>query len=442
MLKREFHLQPSPMSYSELARRLLTSSTASEGDTVRLKARGKEHAGILMPHHEFSHPDVMVIKMKSGYNIGIMIDEGSDLTLVSKAPERPPKHKGMHEDKGLPTVAFLGTGGTIASYVDYRTGAVHPALKAEDLVATVPELSEICRMRSRVVFSIFSENMNAENWRSLATAVADELNGGAEGVIVPHGTDTLGFTSAALSFMLGDVPKPVILVGAQRSSDRPSSDSYINLLSAARFCVSADVAEVVVLMHGESSDDHVHVHRGTKVRKMHTSRRDAFQSVNEGPVARLDLQGNIEVMGEHRAKSAIKVTPDTRMEKDVALLQFYPGMSPEMVRRVMQDHQGLVVAGTGLGHVSKDLVQALKGIVAEGKPVVMTSQCLGGRVNLNVYDTGRDLLSAGVIPGEDMLPETALVKLMWVLGRTDDIGKIEELMRRNLRGEITERRAI
>jgi glutamyl-tRNA(Gln) amidotransferase subunit D len=202
------------------------------------------------------------------------------------------------------------------------------------------------------------------------------------------------------------------------------------------------VAEVLVLMHGESSDDHVHLHRGTKVRKLHTSRRDAFQSVNEGPVARLDLQGKIEVLGEHHAKSATKVAPDTRMEKNVALLQFYPGMGPQMVRRVMQDHQGLVVAGTGLGHVSRDMVQVLKETVAGGKPVVMTSQCLGGRVNLNVYDTGRDLLSAGVIPGEDMLPETALVKLMWVLGRTDDPGQVEGLMRRNLRGEITERRAI
>jgi glutamyl-tRNA(Gln) amidotransferase subunit D len=342
----------------------------------------------------------------------------------------------------LPIISFLGTGGTIASYVDYRTGAVHPALKAEELVATVPELSDICRMRSKVVFSIFSENMNVENWRSLALAVADELNSGAEGVIVPHGTDTLGFTSAALSFMLGDIPRSVILVGAQRSSDRPSSDSYGNLLSAARLCVGADAAEVFVLMHGETSDSCAHLHRGTKVRKMHTSRRDAFQSVNASPVARISLQGDLEVLSECERKSNIKVIPDVRMEKDVALLHFHPGMSPNTVRKVMQDQKGLVMAGTGLGHVSREIVTVLKETVASGRPVVMTSQCLGGRVNLNVYDTGRDLLSAGVIPGEDMLPETALVKLMWALGRADGLEQVGEMMRTELRGEISERREL
>jgi glutamyl-tRNA(Gln) amidotransferase subunit D len=428
------------MSYSERARQLLASSQAREGDTVRLKVRGKEHEGILMPHHEFSHPDVIVIKLKSGYNMGLKVDEGSELTLGSRAQERTKKAKDVVNGKDLPMVSFLGTGGTIASYVDYRTGAVHPALKAEELVATVPELSEICRMRSHVVFSIFSENMTPQNWQTLASAVADELNDGAEGVIVPHGTDTLGFTSAALSFMLGDVPRSVLLVGAQRSSDRPSSDSYINLLSSARFCVNANAAEVFTLMHGESSDSYVHIHRGTKVRKMHTSRRDAFQSVNCAPVARLGLQGELEMLSECRPKSKTKVVPDTRMEKDVALLYFYPGMSTEIVRKVMEGHKGLVMAGTGLGHVSRDMVQVLKDIISEGRPVVMTSQCLGGRVNLNVYDTGRDLLSAGVIPGEDMLPETALIKLMWVLGRTQDMPEVEGEMLTDRRGEISRRR--
>ena len=418
----------------------MASGQAHEGDTVRLKVRGKEHVGILMPHHEFSHPDVIVIKVKSGYNMGLRVDEGSELLLESKALERPKKAKDAVNGSDLPLISFLGTGGTIASYVDYRTGAVHPALKAEELVATVPELSEICSMRSRVVFSIFSENMTPENWKTLALAAADELDQGAEGVIIPHGTDTLGFTSAALSFMLGNVPRPVVLVGAQRSSDRPSSDSYINLLSSARFCVKADAAEVFVLMHGESSDGLVHVHRGTKVRKMHTSRRDAFQSVNASPVARLDLHGDLEMLSECRHRSKVKVTPDTRMEKDVALLHFYPGMNTELVRKVMGSHKGLVMAGTGLGHVSRDMVQVLKEVISDGKPVVLTSQCLGGRVNLNVYDTGRDLLSAGVIPGEDMLPETALIKLMWVLGRTNDMAEVEREMLTDRCGEISRRR--
>ncbi len=430
------------MTYSERARQLLASSNVSEGDTVRLKAGGKEHTGVLMPHHEFSHPDVIVIKLKSGYNIGVKVNERSEMHLEVKAQERPVHRPAHREDECLPKLSFLGTGGTIASYVDYRTGAVHPALKADELVATVPELSEICGIRSKVVFSIFSENMDVEHWQTLANAIADEINDGVQGVIVPHGTDTMGYTSAALSFMLGDLPRPVVLVGAQRSSDRPSSDSYINLLSAARFCVSADAAEVFVLMHGETSDSCVHVHRGTKVRKMHTSRRDAFQSVNVGPVARMGLQGELEMLSPVMPKGQGKVVPDARMERDVTLLYFYPGMNPELVRKVMAGQRGLVMAGTGLGHVSRDVVRALRDVVSQGKPVVMTSQCLGGRVNLNVYDTGRDMLSAGVIPGEDMLPETALVKLMWVLGRTEHPEQIEDLMRKDLHGEIAERRGL
>jgi len=396
----------------------------------------------LMPHHEFSHPDVIVIKLKSGYNIGVMVDDSSELRVEAKVQERSVRPKGQVKDGDLPIISFLGTGGTIASYVDYRTGAVHPALKAEELVATVPELSEICRMRSKVVFSIFSENMDVGHWQELAIAVADELNSGAEGVIIPHGTDTLGFTSAALSFMLGDVPKPVVLVGAQRSSDRPSSDSYGNLLSAARFCVNADAAEVFVLMHGETSDTCAHVHCGTKVRKMHASRRDAFRSMNVSPVALLDLQGGLEMISSCRPKSEIKVKADTRLEPKVGLLHFYPGMDQEAIARFAEGLRGLVIAGTGLGHVSKGLVKGLRDLTSKGIPVVMTTQCLEGRVNLNVYDTGRDLLSAGVIPGEDMLPETALVKLMWVLGRTDDPDQVRELMLSDLRGEISERREL
>lgn len=297
-------------------------------------------------------------------------------------------------------------------------------------------------MRSKVVFSIFSENMDVAHWQELATAVADELNSGSEGVIIPHGTDTLGFTSAALSFMLGEVPRPVVLVGAQRSSDRPSSDSYGNLLSAARFCVNANAAEVFVLMHGETSDACAHVHRGTKVRKMHASRRDAFRSMNAAPVAVLDLNGGLEMTSSCHPKNDVKVKADIRMEPRVGLLHFYPGLNADKLVKFADGLRGLVMAGTGLGHVSKDLVKCLKALISQGMTVVMTTQCLEGRVNLNVYDTGRDLLSAGAISGEDMLPETALVKLMWVLGRTDEPDKIREMMMTDLRGEISERRGL
>jgi len=336
----------------------------------------------------------------------------------------------------------LGTGGTIASYVDYRTGAVHPALSAGDLVATVPEIADVCDVRAEVLFSIFSENMNVEHWQRIAEAAAARINDGAEGCIIPHGTDTMGYTSAALSFMLDNLARPVVLVGAQRSSDRPSSDAYTNLLSAARFIVDTDAAEVVVLMHETASDTTAAVHRGTKVRKLHTSRRDAFQSINASPIARVDFEGGIEFLQPYRKRSQGKVVARTEMESNVALLYLYPGMSPTMFEKVLNESRGVVFAGTGLGHVSSDMVKAIGNAVKNGTTVVMTSQCLNGRVNLNVYDNGRDLVTAGAIPGGDMLPETAYIKLMWALGQESDEGRIREMMTTDLRGELTERREV
>ncbi|MBM4389331.1 MAG: Glu-tRNA(Gln) amidotransferase subunit GatD, partial [Deltaproteobacteria bacterium] len=274
------------MSYTSLVLDLLKRSDAGEGDAVSIRDGERAYKGVLMPHHDFSHPDVLVIKLGSGYNIGVRVSSSTVLTVLGKAGEKKRRHR-PREGEGREEVAVIGTGGTIASYVDYRTGAVHPALSAEDLVLAVPEIADICKVRAEVLFSIFSENMRVEHWQRIAESVADRLREGAEGCIIPHGTDTMGYTSAALSFILEDLPRPVVLVGAQRSSDRPSSDAYTNLLSAARFIVESDAAETFLLMHEAPSDASALVHRGTRVRKMHTSRRDAFQSVNVPPVARI-----------------------------------------------------------------------------------------------------------------------------------------------------------
>jgi glutamyl-tRNA(Gln) amidotransferase subunit D len=428
------------LSYSRRAAELLRHAGAEEGDNVKVSAGSTERSGVLMPHHEFSDPDVVVLKQRSGYNIGVRLTENAVLVVVGKGVKKDRVVRPPSIAEGKKKVAVLGTGGTIASYVDYRTGAVHPALSANDLVSAVPEMAEICQVDAKVIFSIFSENMRVEYWQRLAEEIADRLNSGDEGVIVPHGTDTMGYTSAALSFMLEDLPRPVVLVGAQRSSDRPSSDAYTNLVSAARFCVDSNAAEVFVLMHESISDTAFAVHRGTRVRKMHTSRRDAFHSLNEGEVARMGLEGKIEMLSPCRKKSGSKVKLRKGMEERVCLLQFYPGMSPVALEAFLQLHRGAVIAGTGLGHVSKELVEVIRKHTRKGMPIVMTSQCLSGRVNLNVYDTGRDLLNAGVIPGEDMLPETALVKLMWALSNSRSPDELRSMMVSNLKGEISHRR--
>jgi len=431
------------MSYSSSVLALLKRIGAEEGDLLRVRSTGREYLGVLMPHHDFSGPDILVVKLKSGYNVGIELRECVEVDVVRKVAKREKRSTAPRIDHVVKKdVAVIGTGGTIASYVDYRTGAVHPAMSASDLMSAVPEIADLCNVKAEALFSIFSENMRVENWQRLACRVYERIEEGVEGCIIPHGTDTMGYTSAALSFMLEDLPKPVVVVGAQRSSDRPSSDAYTNLLAATRFVVESDAAETFLLMHEGPSDLTALVLRGTRARKMHTSRRDAFKSINAQPVARIHFEGGIEYLDRYKKKSGNKPRLRIEMEDNVALIHFCPGMRADVFEEVMLNHRGVVIAGSGLGHVSDDMVRSVKKAVESGVAVVMTSQCLSGHVNLNVYDTGRDLLSAGVIPGGDMLPETAYIKLMWSLAQARSEKELSEMMQKDLRGELSERREL
>ena len=423
------------VDYPPPVKKILDGGGAAEGDRVRVAAGGRTYEGVVMPHTEFSGEDILVLKLDNGYNVGVPMADSPRVSLLEKGKAEPATRSLPPPAPGKPTVAVLGTGGTIASYVDYRTGAVHPAVTAEELVFSVPELLEACNVRARVIYRVFSENLTAKHWRELAAEAAKELNEGASAVIIPHGTDTLGFTAAALAFMLRDLPGPVILVGSQRSSDRPSSDAAFNLLCAARLAAE-DVGEVVACMHHETGDSSCAVLRGTKVRKMHSSRRDAFKPVNARRLGAVHADGRVtwDDAVDPRAKGPARA--ETELDEEVVLVQFYPGMPAQRFEALTHGAHGVVIAGTGLGHVSDELVPPIRSLAKGGTPVVMTTQCLNGRVGLRVYDKGRDLLAAGVIPGEDMLPETAFVKLMWVLGRTKDADEIQELMTTDLAGEI------
>ena len=430
------------MSYSESLSKALGSMGAVEGTKMVIERDGRTFTGTLMPHHEFSAPDVVILKMKSGYNVGVKVTESTTMKVLEAPVERVKKDAEVEFRKGLPKIVLIGTGGTIASYVDYRTGAVHPALSTSDMVNAVPEIRDIANIDARVLFSIFSENMNVEHWQQLAQAVADEINAGADAIIIPHGTDTMGYTAAALSFMLGDVPKPVVLVGAQRSSDRPSSDASSNLMACARFCTKAGRAGVYVVMHDTSGDDSFAVHYGTRVRKMHTSRRDAFKSINAAPVAHLDKDGKMDVAIDGPPTGDAKAVARTGMERSCVLLQYYPGMDPALFEDIFMKSKGVVISGSGLGHVNENMIPLIKRACDNGTVVVLTSQCLNGRTNLNVYNTGRDMLSAGVVTVEDMLPETAYVKLMWALANTSSVEEAKEVMRTPIANEMSDRRVI
>ncbi len=340
----------------------------------------------------------------------------------------------MEQNPDLPELAILSTGGTIASRIDYRTGAVTSQFDADDILRAIPRLGEIAQFRAHQIASILSENMTPSLWIDLARSIYAEIRNGAKGVIVTHGTDTMSFTASAVSFML-ETPVPVIFVGSQRSADRPSSDNVMNALCSASAALS-DLGEVAVVMHASTNDDRCAVHRATKVRKMHTSRRDAFASIGMLPLGYVDYPSLEVSLGDDAVRrGGIEVALHDTIEEKVGLVTFYPGMPADVLSR-FEGCRGLVLAGTGLGHVSTACIGALRDLIEGGCHVVMTSQCLHGRVCDRVYDTGRDLLALGVIEGEDMLPEVALVKLMWVLGQHDDAGEVRRLMRTNLRGEI------
>ncbi len=401
------------------------------GDRISIERDGTSYEGVLMPSRREGY---VVIKLDNGYNIGLHA-ERSRITLLNKRPEsqKTKAERPMPRRDDLPEVSILSTGGTIASKVDYRTGAVTSQFSAGEIISAIPELEEIANYKARVIYQILSENMRAEYWIKLANCVAEEIEAGAKGVIITHGTDTMMYTAAALSFMLR-TPVPVVLVGSQRSSDRPSSDASMNAVCAATVAIS-DIAEVCVVMHGSTSDDYCSIHRGTRVRKMHTSRRDAFQSINQQPLGKVDyLSREIKTFQPYRHRGEVALDVAARLEDKCALVKYTPGSSPEILNYYIdKGYRGIVIEGTG--HVSSIWIDGIKRATDEGIPVVITSQCLRGRICDRVYDTGRDMLNAGAIEGADMLPEVALAKMMWLLANKP--GEVRSLMGQPLAGEIS-----
>jgi len=427
--------------YRGRALELLKQSGCSVGDIIKITRKNKTYEGILIPR--FGEGVAIIIKMQSGYNIGI---EATDDVLVEKIGAgikptfvAPPLPK---PNFALPRVVIMSTGGTIASRVDYRTGAVRSAMSANDLYGVVPELADISQVDTEIVFSIYSENLRQQDWTELANKVAQGIQKGIDGVVIAHGTDTMAYTSAALSFALQNLPVPVILVGAQRSSDRPSSDAATNLIGAVKVAGEAPFAEVGLAMHDTLSDAAIAVHRGTKVRKCHTSRRDAFHSVNDFPIAKVEnfqiIMTSNSSYRKRDPKRPLILKP--AFSDKVALVKFYPGLDPAIIDFYVEHGiRGILLEGSGLGHVSKFCFESIKRAATKGVVVAMASQCIWGRVNMNIYDTGRDLLDLGVVALEDMFPETGLVKLMWVLGQTEDPQQAITLLKTNIAGEYSTR---
>ncbi|MCF8308278.1 MAG: Glu-tRNA(Gln) amidotransferase subunit GatD, partial [Bacteroidales bacterium] len=398
--------------------------------------------GTILPRSENDDDKHLVMKIPTGYNVGIEVNTIRDMeeTGYKEANYKIPE-KEFPYSENLPSVKLFGTGGTIASRLDYRTGAVIPAFAPGELYGAVPELADICNLETEKLFSVFSENMGPKQYIALAKAIKKEIQKGVDGIVIGHGTDTMHHTGAALTFMVQNSPVPIVLVGSQRSSDRPSSDAALNLMHATYTAGNADIAEVMVCMFGPTSDEYGLLHKGTRVRKMHSSYRSTFRTIGDiplGMVTREKITPLKETYAPRRKDQEVNIYP--YFDDRVTMLYYYPGMKPDILDAMVEKgYKGIVFVGTGLGHVNKELYPAIKRANEKGVHMYMTLQTLWGYVQMFVYDTGRDMMALGIIPAANMLPEVAYIKLGWALGQTDDPEEVKKIMLTPVNDEITKR---
>ena len=426
------------------------------------------HVGMIMPRYEAQGggdgaSGRLVIKLDNGYNIGIEVGEIAEIERIggggaggaaaagspggrdggSRANATVQDRARAAESLGgrgsseeLPRILLVSTGGTIASRIDYRTGAVTPAVTASELSASVPELAGIARIEPRILFSEYSENIEPDHWRRLAAELDSAAGKGYAGVIVAHGTDTMQYTASYVSFALRGYPVPVAFVGSQRSSDRPSSDAALNLMAAARLIASGVAGRgVYVVMHLDGSDSAVACHLATRVRKCHTSRRDAFRTIGGEPAFVVRQEGGGWAVkpgargtpgggGAPDQFGGAPYSPEIAVGKGAVLVKCHPGYDPAALDHMIDSGRcrAIIFEGTGLGHAGRPLYPAVRKAAGRGIFMGMTSQCIEGSVRMTVYESGRDLLGMGIVPLGDMLAETALAKAVWALGRADKSG--------------------
>ena len=425
---------------------------AVAGDRVKIVAKDSEYEGVLMPEEK----EFLVVKLDSGYNVGIAKANVKEIKILAAKKQAAKQEIKPLPKRALPKISILHTGGTIASKVDYSTGAVVARFAPEELIAMFPELGEIASISSRMISNMFSEDIRFSHYNIIANEIEKEISSGAQAIIVTHGTDTLHYTSAALAFMLQSLPVPVILVGSQRSSDRPSTDAAINLVSAAFFAARSDFAGVAVCMHETVDDESCIILPAAKCRKMHSSRRDAFKAINALPLARVNfaerkiefLSNDYQKKANAKEKNKLKILPIKENIK-IGFLKVHPNMFSQEVS-AYKGFDGLVIEGTGLGHAPINEIDSatkehtkifgeLKELIKAGTIIAMASQTIYGNIDMNVYATGRKLIEAGVIGNYcDMTPETAFIKLAWLLSNYPK-EKAKELFEQNLAGEISER---
>ncbi len=427
---------PEYTGYTGKSLEFLKKNNVAVGSTVKILT-DLTFSGIIMPRYEHSDEKHIVLKLSSGYNVGLEIEKikkVEKLPVIEKIIDEQPRLK---KNTSLPKILLLSTGGTIASKVDYRTGAVTPILSAEELNSSVPELSQMANIDTEVLFSEYSENITPNHWLQISKKLLEFSNSDYTGIIIAHGTDTMHYTSSFLSFALAGYRIPIALVGSQRSSDRASSDAALNLIGATKFLIECKTNGVYIIMHHDENDETIACHMGTRVRKNHTSKRSAFQTIGDDP-AYIIINDKIQRNQKGDYFKVKEFIPRTNLDTKVALIKYYPGYDPNLLEKIIEmGYKAIIFEGTGLGHIGNTMYDVVKKANEMGIFLGMTSQCIDGRIRMTVYESGRDLLDLGIIPLENMIPEVALVKTMWALGNSKDIEGVKELMLENIASELS-----
>ncbi len=430
------------MSYSKKIKEQLEKKQIKQGNEVSIVIEDKKYEGILLDNSNEEDSNILILKLKNGYNIGLEYNDS--IKLIGKGYSFKKEEKNDKIENY--DISILTFGGTISSKVEYKTGAVYPSISNKEFIEQFPELNNFGKINFRNVFSILSEDVNIEHWKEMGREIYSELKQ-KKPVVATHGTDTMSYSTNAISFMIQNPVKPVVFTGSQRSSDRGSSDSKENLLNSVFYAQNGSPG-IYVCMHKNSNDGEGIIINGTNARKMHTSKRDAFKSINSQPVAYVDYRtktlDNINIP----IKKGNEMSLIDKFNDNVAMVYVHPGIKPSLISK-LSEYDGVVLIGTGLGHVptnpynnnkSLSIFNELKELTNSNVPIVMSSQTINGRLNLNVYTSGRMLKEIGVIGHlYDWTPETAFVKLSWVLGQTKDMNKINEMMHTNYCGEFSKR---
>ncbi|MBI2564548.1 Glu-tRNA(Gln) amidotransferase subunit GatD [Candidatus Woesearchaeota archaeon] len=414
------------------------------GDHVIIETIKGSYDGVLVQDEK----DKVFLKLNTGYNAGFDKKNIKKSSVLAKHVEKERKKVVLKQLKNMPTISILHTGGTIASKVDYSTGAVYNKFTPEDMLVMFPELFSMANISSRLIRNMSSDDMRFSHYNIIAKAIAEEIKKGVKGIIITHGTDTLHYTAAALSFVLENISVPVILVGSQRSSDRPSTDAAMNLLCAVVFITQTNYSGVAICMHEESSDTTALVLPAAKSRKMHTSKRSAFKVINGSPIAHVD----------YKTKKVSWYKEHDKFEGSFSLRLFNEKLKVGLVKvhtnmyasefQAYKGFDGLVIEGTGLGHApineideyTKEhakIFSTIKDLIKEGTLIVMSSQTIFGSIDMNVYTPGRRLVEIGVLGNyTDTIPETAFIKLAWLLSNYKK-EEASRLFNQNFRGEIS-----